>query len=428
MREFKAGAKHPDIELIQLALTRAGYTPGPLDGIFGPKTKTALSAFRKDRGKEEISGIMEGDWRSLAPFLAGYVSRTIRKGDTVHKLAVEFRTSVDAIRTANPTLRAEHLNVGDRLTIPLGFDLVPTNIRFTSKVLYYTVRGLVARYPKIRQETIGQSITGREIPVLLFGEGTHEVSYNAAHHGNEWITAPVLLKFLEDYAKAESQNGQIAGQEANLLYTMSTLHLVPMVNPDGVDLATGALDTGPEHEYAVYLAENYPHIPFPTGWKANARGVDLNLQYPAGWEQAKEIKFAQGFTKPGPRDYVGKAALSEPESRALYDYTMRHNFYLTLAYHSQGEVIYWRYLDHLPPGSKEIGKIFAQLSGYTLEETPFASGHAGYKDWFILHFNRPSYTFEVGLGENPLPLSQFDKIYKDNQGVLAIGLILTAPQ
>lgn len=198
------------------------------------------------------------------------------------------------------------------------------------------------------------------------------------------------------------------------------------ISPSGVDIATGALDSGADYEYVTYLAGNYPHIPFPSGWKANTRGVDLNLQYPAGWKQAKEIKFAQGFTRPGPRDYVGKSALSEPESRTIYDYTLRHDFYLTMSYHSQGKVIYWRYLDHLPPGSEEIGRIFSKLSGYTLEETPFMSGHAGYKDWFILHYDRPGYTIEVGLGENPLPVSQFDEIYADNKPMLEVALVITA--
>jgi len=195
-----------------------------------------------------------------------------------------------------------------------------------------------------------------------------------------------------------------------------------MVNPDGVDIATGARNSGPDFTYATYLAQNYPHIPFPSGWKANARGVDLNLQYPAGWELAKEIKFSQGFRLPGPRDYVGRSELSEAESRALYDYTLRQDFHLTLSYHSQGQVIYWQYLDHLPPGSRALGERFAALSGYALEETPYESGHAGYKDWFIKHFDRPGYTVEVGLGESPLPLSQFDEIYADNVEMLAAAL------
>ena len=97
---------------------------------------------------------------------------------------------------------------------------------------------------------------------------------------------------------------------------------------------------------------------------------------------------------------------------------------LTLSYHSQGEVIYWKYLDIEPEGAEEIGRNFEQVSGYRLDDTPFASGFAGYKDWFILTYDRPGYTIEVGLGENPLPLSQFDSIYEKNLGILALGLQL----
>ena len=90
--------------------------------------------------------------------------------------------------------------------------------------------------------------------------------------------------------------------------------------------------------------------------------MDLNLQFPAGWERAKEIKFAQGFTSPAPRDFVGDGPLVAPESLALYNFTLSHNFRLILAYHTQGRVIYWRFLDYLPPASYYIGEHFSRLS------------------------------------------------------------------
>lgn len=155
-----------------------------------------------------------------------------------------------------------------------------------------------------------------------------------------------------------------------------------------------------------------------------SRGIDLNLQFPALWETAKEIKFSQGFTKPGPRDYVGTSPLSTPESIAMYNFTLSKNFRLILAYHSQGEVIYWKFSDFLPEGSYYIGQQFSNVSGYSLDVTPTNSAYAGYKDWFIQNYNRPGYTIEVGSGTNPLPLSQFSKIYNDNVGILTLGMIL----
>ena len=58
--------------------------------------------------------------------------------------------------------------------------------------------------------------------------------------------------------------------------------------------------------------------------------------------------------------------------------------------------------------------------------TPYASSFAGYKDWFIQNFRRPGYTIEVGSGTNPLPLSQFEEIYRDNLPIL-ITAAMEAP-
>ena len=153
--------------------------------------------------------------------------------------------------------------------------------------------------------------------------------------------------------------------------------------------------------------------------------MDLNLQFPAGWDQAKEIKFAQGFTSPAPRDFVGFGPLTEPEALAIYNFTLTHDFRLIIAYHTQGQEIYWNFQNINPPSGYRIGTQLANASGYTLTNVPYNSSFAGYKDWFIQQYNKPGYTIEAGLGENPLPISQFNKIYKENLGILILGAILT---
>ena len=116
--------------------------------------------------------------------------------------------------------------------------------------------------------------------------------------------------------------------------------------------------------------------------------------------------------------------MTEPEALAIYNFTLRHNFRLILSYHSQGEVIFWHFQNYNPPGALFIGNQFASVSSYSLESTPYNSSFAGYKDWFIQNYNRPGYTIEVGLGTNPLPLTQFSKIYTDNLGILVLGAVL----
>jgi g-D-glutamyl-meso-diaminopimelate peptidase len=245
------------------------------------------------------------------------------------------------------------------------------------------------------------------------------VIFSAAHHANEWNTASLLLKFLEELAEAYRSDGKLYGVPAKNILRYTTIHLVPMVDPDGVDLVTGGISPQTaEYSIARQIAGDFPDIPFPDGWKANLLGVDLNLQYPAGWLQAREIKFSQGFTRPAPRDYVGRSPLSQKESRALARFTEEVDPELVLAYHTQGKAIYWQFKDYQVPGARALAEEFARLSGYRVEDTPYQSAFAGYKDWFIQNWRRPGFTIEAGSGTNPLPLSQFDEIYRDNLGIL----------
>lgn len=315
----------------------------------------------------------------------------------------------------------------DREFQETGENLVLTDAAYTSQLVAETVEKLSRRYPFLITGRIGQSVMGRPIYYIQIGNGKRELFYNAAFHANEWITTPVLLKFAEEYAGRLWEGSRFYGVDPALLFQNFKLYLVPMVNPDGVDLVNKSLNNRIYEVRAEQIAADYPDIPFPNGWKANIEGIDLNLQFPAGWDTAREVKAAQGYVSPAPRDYVGPAPLVAPESRAVYEFTRAHDFELILAYHSQGEVIYWKYQDYEPPRSYEIARYFGAVSGYTVEETPYASGNAGYKDWFIKDYNRPGYTIEVGLGENPLPVSQFEQIYRNNIGILIGAMTVLIP-
>ena len=302
--------------------------------------------------------------------------------------------------------------------------IVKTDVPMTYARCEQTILALVKEYPFLRTEVLTETSRGRNIRTLVIGNGPRKVIYSAAWHANEWITTPLLLKFAEEFAAALKNGGEIFGTNAGDLAAKATVYMVPMVNPDGVDLVTGAIRPGSDlWEDAEDIAEEFPAIPFPDGWKANLNGVDLNLQFPAGWLRAREIKFTQGFNRPAPRDYVGRSPLSQPESKAMAGYTEYIDPALVLAYHTQGKEIYWSFLDYRVPGARELGERFAQVSGYTLTEPAEASGFAGYKDWFIKDFRRPGYTVEAGSGTNPLPISQFDEIYRDNLGILVTAAL-----
>lgn len=397
MEVLRLGAIGAEVELLQSTLKKLGFYIGNVDGKFEKETENAVIRFQTEFGINPDGIVGQDTWDRLYPYIYGYSIYRIRSGDTLFNIARRFGTSVNRILVANPNIDPNTLQINQGLIIPFG-SVVQTDISYTYDNLIRNISGLSRIYPFLQIGSIGKSVLGKVLPAIRIGEGPKEVFYNASIHANEWITTPVLMKFLEEYARRYVEDSTISGYNARDLFESTTLYIVPMINPDGVDLVNGSIREGDiPYDMAKQIAEDYPDIPFPDGWKANIEGIDLNLQFPAGWENAREIKFAQGFTSPAPRDYVGEQPLVAPEAIALYNFTLMHNFRLILTYHTQGRVIYWRFLNFLPPDSFEIGQEFSRVSGYELETTPISSGFAGYKDWFIQEFNRPGYTIEAGL-------------------------------
>lgn len=236
-------------------------------------------------------------------------------------------------------------------------------------------------YPKLPLFSIGRSVEGRQLYALKLGQGRRRIFFNGAHHGMEWLTAKLLVQFAQELAAGQHQ--------AEALLSACTLYLVPMVNPDGVERSKTVPD-----------------------WQANARGVDLNHNYDALWQRSKQEEPAYGITGPGPTRFSGLFPESEPESHAVANFTRQNDFAMVLAFHSQGEVIYWDFCGSAPISSTIYGRRFEAVSPYRMEQPDGIASYGGYKDWFIQTFKRPGFTIEIGKGKNPLPLSEFPAIYQ----------------
>ena len=286
------------------------------------------------------------------------------------------------------------------------------------------LRRLKQEHPYVYTKILTHTAWDRPIYALQIGCGDTKLMLTAGHHANEYITSMLCWQMVERYCDAFAHGGKFGGFDANALYHNAMLYVVPTVNPDGIDLVTGAiLKDSIQFRAAEKIARQYPHVPFPEGWKANLSGVDLNLNYPAGWEKAKRIKENLGFSSPSPRDYPGAQPLDQPETSALAAYICCVRPDILLAYHTQGRVIYHTYEEQIPPTSARLAQVFSHLTGYALEPVPPESANAGLKDWFIKRFFRPGFTVEAGLGENPLPLTQLDELVEENIPLLAYAMM-----
>ncbi|RSL32071.1 LysM peptidoglycan-binding domain-containing protein [Salibacterium salarium] len=325
----------------------------------------------------------------------------VKKGDTTAKIAFYHGVGIEALMNENRNIPAyySYLEPGTFLRIPtnIGYDLSEKDYG----CLYeYGWRELetdrLKMHSMIHSEKIGASVAGKPIWLFRTGSGKKKIFFSAAWHGNEWLNTWLLMKFLKEWQKNRIQKKRWFGIDLEELCREITLYIVPLVNPDGAALVQEGIH-GVQHSQEEILKINEGFKDF-RHWSANASGVDLNHQWPAEWKE----EAASSPEHPFPRHFGGYTPLSEPESKAIYELSMKEKFSHVIALHSQGEEIYWGYAHQEPAESKELANRLAKVSSYRAVQT--ADSKAGYKDWFIKEFKRPGFTVETGVGQNPLPM------------------------
>ena len=273
-------------------------------------------------------------------------------------------------------------------------------------------------YPLLNVNIIGKSLCDRRIFSLHIGKSENPLLIAAGFHAQEWLTTLLALRFAEIVLHAKAHRQAVWGIQPCAF--CREIIIVPCVNPDGVQIAlSGAKTAGNYEQNVIKISENSADK-----WNANARGVDINHNFDAGWNELRQIEIESGIVAPSPRRYGGFMPVSEPETAAIVALCKQRKPRTAIALHSQGEEIFWEYGKNKPPRSRELARIFAAASGYELVENSGLASHGGFKDWFIDYFDRPAFTVEIGKGENPLPLTDFDGILEDMLPLLSVAAVL----
>lgn len=340
---------------------------------------------------------------------------TVQLGDTLAKLCYRYQTRKEDMLAKNPSLSSNgYLYPGKRIYLP-----EPIKGLYQENICYYEYgfrelekdRIELSVQHGVTSEAIGTSRLGTPIWLFRIGTGHKKIFYSGTWHGNEWLNSWLLIQFIHILVQKQAKEETWYGIDIPALLKEVTLYIVPLVNPDGAELVqTGRV--AKEKEMARILSINDGMKTFDH-WSANAYGVDLNHQWPAGWKEEARTS----PNRPFPRHYGGIAPLTEPEARAIYELTMREDFSHVIALHSQGEEIYWGYRGLEPEESKTLAERLGRVSSY--EPVHTANSQAGYKDWFIKEFRRPGFTVETGRGQNPLPFQSSTRMW-----VTAMPLLL----
>lgn len=267
--------------------------------------------------------------------------------------------------------------------------------------------------PFTRLDIIGSTQGGRPIPSLLIGNphGKKHFLIQGAIHGREYMTTRLIMAQAQILLRLKNQMPNI--------FSSVCFHLLPMMNPDGVRISQQ--ERLPTALLPVYLKDTccsaQPSKIYARQWKANGQGIDLNRNFPAGWDELG------GPAHPSKADYKGSFPLCAVESRSLASYVQTYPFCSTISYHESGSEIYYKYGTHkdIIHKSRLLAEKISGVSGYPVT-TSLSLAAGGFKDWAMEALCLPSVTIEIGQGPAPLDFHEFEEIFNRNQNVPAAML------
>lgn len=248
-----------------------------------------------------------------------------------------------------------------------------------------------------RVRYIGKSLYGSPIPLIRKGSARPGgVLIVGTVHAREHITGMLITELMRRYSGD------------------APVDAVPYLNPDGAVLATEGLTafTLKNAERLALLRLNGGSTDY-SQWKANLRGVDLNVNFDAEWGTG-----AENVRVPGSANYIGPYPESEPETRAICALMDRGAYALVVAYHSKGEEVYWGFRN-IRTYRAEAERVAKEL-GYALKETPRSAG--GLKDYRVLKTGLPAFTVEVGKSSfpHPYPVEELPNLVRTHENIIGV--------
>lgn len=299
-----------------------------------------------------------------------------------------------------------------------------SNLKYSYNQMEQDLDTLIRLYPDLIQvNSLCQTADGRNIEEVILGDihAEHHILIQATMHAREYMNTVLAMNQIEDYLRYQEERSykDIKWKD---LYENVCIHVIPMANPDGVAISQNGIEGLSDQNLKENLEKCYQsdntgldRNQYFTQWKANARGVDINRNFDAGWDAY------QGNSEPSTECYKGEYPESEPEAQAILKVAEEYNMDCCVAYHSYGNLIYWNYgsQGEILNADQQLAQSVSDVTGYEMHSTvQDSTDAAGCSDYFVLQLGIPAITIENGGSECPMPIEEYQPMYQRNQDLL----------
>lgn len=266
------------------------------------------------------------------------------------------------------------------------------------RILSESLGELASRHPSLTPGCLGTSVLDRPIPIVTIGKNPQSrgILFLGGIHPTDQITPAVLLRFLAEYAEALESGKRMYNMQMSYLFEHRTIHVVPMLNPDGYELRRHG---NPEEVVRRRLLKQNGSDNFHA-WRANARGVDLWRNFTDGPDRVSDDEPVC------PQGTAGLSPESEPETAAVCNYLrIMDEIGAVLSLHTLDGSIRAFSDDVYPPRSRTVLRLLSRMTGCTPAALPQPPDEIGgsLTDWFIRETGKPAFECGCLTDENLRP-------------------------
>ena len=369
-----------------------------------------------------------------APTAEGTVQKTVVYGDELERKGVNEENGYCKVLYDGAYLYVKSENITELVLdtdAEFSYMLSALSIVDTSRQ-FYTYEDMIEDMLEIKElnpdyvklNVIGSSLDQRNIYDIVIGseEAEHDIVVVGGMEGCEYMTSLFAAKLAEYYAYYYD-DGIHDGYAYSQILGKCRLHIIPMLNPDGVIISQFNLDyvnlenvktdiQGWFDRDQVSGGTSFMIETYLLYYYSNANGVDIAKNFPYEWESAGSAE------NRGRESYKGEAPASEAETTALIRLLDEVTPDVVINLRATGNSIMYDYStnDEVVALSKEYATLVADVMGYDRTDEYYEDNTYGSLEGYVANsLDTPVMKIRIGNGQAPLSLNEYNSIWNSGR-------------